>query len=177
MSKKRVITAESKQVKDQSLCWDCACATESGTCPWATEFKPVDGWWAKPQTIWYNASYKDGRRERVEIPSYLVIMCPLFRRDAFRGGLKPIEKHKPILDNASDVDIRHLAAAIIRQSVVDWERLGRGFISKLSIAEGATIKTDELIEFFNSAYFEALLSTVSNVQPDRVRDMLKIPTL
>lgn len=54
--------------KKPTLCWSCAKAGGGNVseCPWAREFKPVDGW---------NAIYND------ELDSYAVISCPLFERD------------------------------------------------------------------------------------------------
>ena len=63
-----------------SLCWDCANATRPDVCPWVEDFTPVDGWDAEP-TICH---------EHAEQPyeSYRVRNCPLFERDAIRGGVK-----------------------------------------------------------------------------------------
>ena len=178
MSKKREKAHGSKGVKDQSLCWDCACATRGSTCPWATESKPVKGWWAKPHTIWFMQTNADGSRQRVETESFTVIMCPLFRRDSWRGGTQkqynaPTGKN---LVGAEERDIRKLAASIVYRAVLDWQRLEKGSIKKLAIAEGATLKSDELIEFFNSTYFENLLGITSNRSANDVRDMLGVPT-
>lgn len=178
MSKKREKAHGFKGVKDQSLCWDCACATDSSRCPWATESKPVKGWWAKPHTIWFMQTNADGSRHRVETESYCVIMCPLFRRDAYRGGTqKPYNAPRGgALKGTLYRDVQKLAAAIIEQSIRDWKRLDNGSINKLEITEGMTIKSDELVEFFNSTYFENLLDTVSNRTADEVRSILGVPT-
>ena len=175
--RKQPISAESKQPKDQSICWDCAHSTEIGTCPWATEFKPVDGWWARPRKIRFVQTNSDGSKTQVISDSYTVIMCPLFCRDAFRAGVteNPNAPKKNIIKDATDTDIRALAAAIIRQSVVDWERLDHGRLAKIVTTENQTIKSDQLIEFFNSGYFEHLLSEVSGIHPSRFRKFLEIP--
>ena len=60
-----------------TCCWDCANATNpNNVCSWAWSLKPVEGWTAKPTTR--EGGYK----------SYLVIECPLFKRDAYAGGTK-----------------------------------------------------------------------------------------
>lgn len=175
--RKQPISAESKPPKDQSICWDCAHSTEVGTCPWATEYKPVDGWWAKPRKIKFTQTNSDGSRVKVISDSYTVMMCPLFLRDSYRAGLvhNPNAPKKSIVKDATDGDIRALAAAIIRQAVIDWERLSHGRFAKMVTTENQTIKSDQLIEFFNSGYFEHLLSEVSGVTPDKFRKLLEIP--
>ena len=62
-----------------TLCWDCAKATDPEACPWVGRFEPVPNWWAK-ETIINNTGTKT--------PSYLVIRCALFERDADNHGLK-----------------------------------------------------------------------------------------
>ena len=57
-----------KQTNDQ-LCWQCQKAT--GGCPWSDNFKPVEGWVAKPTII------KDSARD---IKTYKIKKCPLFIR-------------------------------------------------------------------------------------------------
>lgn len=57
--------------KKPTLCWDCANCT--GGCSWSTEFIPVKGWVATPT----HSQYFD---------SFIVESCPLFDRDAYRGG-------------------------------------------------------------------------------------------
>lgn len=64
------------KAKPPTLCWDCANAT-SPKCPWADRGEPVPGWDAKPTKIKFSGEKTD---------SYLVIKCPLFRRDAEGGG-------------------------------------------------------------------------------------------
>ena len=64
-------------VTQNSLCWDCANATnKSYACSWAWHLKPVEGWTAIPTK---KESGQNG---------FLVIECPLFERDAFGGGTK-----------------------------------------------------------------------------------------
>jgi hypothetical protein len=56
-----------------TLCWDCAKATAGSNCPWANEFKPVEGWDAK-KTERIEMVY--GKEKVIE--SYIVKKCPLF---------------------------------------------------------------------------------------------------
>lgn len=55
----------------ETLCWDCAKATDGNRCPWAYG-KEVDGWTVE-ETIIDN----EGNIAR----SYLVIACPLYEED------------------------------------------------------------------------------------------------
>ena len=56
-----------------TLCWDCANAV--GWCSWSKDFTPVEGW-----TMKYSTEHK----------ADIVTDCPLFIRDAKRGGLDRI---------------------------------------------------------------------------------------
>lgn len=62
---------ESHRATD-TLCWDCKKSTGGGDCPWANDFKPVDGWIAAPTKV------KQGRFPTTE--SFIVIKCPLFKK-------------------------------------------------------------------------------------------------
>ena len=70
--------------KDKStLCWDCANATNND-CPWVDRGEPVDGWWARHRRI------SSGWRP---YETFCVMRCPMFERDASRGGQTP---YKPL---------------------------------------------------------------------------------
>lgn len=65
-----------------TLCGDCFHADKGdhSQCPWAREFKPVDGWDAIPtKVLWYRKGDRDNSR-RVEEQSYCVLHCPMFKR-------------------------------------------------------------------------------------------------
>ena len=61
-----------------SLCWDCSKAV--GKCSWSKYFKPLKGWKiiSTKKEVYGGASYK----------SCIVLECPEFDRDAYKGGLK-----------------------------------------------------------------------------------------
>ena len=61
-----------------SLCWDCGRSVGENKCPWASCFKPIEGWRA------YKTKKACSGEDNY---SYLVVECPLFERDAVRGGL------------------------------------------------------------------------------------------
>lgn len=61
-----------KNTVSNTLCWDCKKATGGADCPWANEFKPVEGWDATPTKMKMN-----GTRS---VDSYDVHKCPLFER-------------------------------------------------------------------------------------------------
>lgn len=152
--------------KEHSLCWDCAHATD-GVCPWAERGEPVDGWWARSSRVRCGAKYIEYSK------SYVVIECPLFKRDAWRGGTKEdfAASHKvPIRDMR---DFRTLAALIIKQAVEDWIELEYGKITSLVSCHGR-VSAAELIEFFHSGYFEELLSLCTEQSPEKVRSVLRV---
>lgn len=85
--------------KEHTLCWDCGNATNDA-CPWVDAGMPVPGWWATPSKIKTCGVLSD---------SYRVIKCPLFVRDADKGGLVKVplkgerhngnsnhSKHRPV---------------------------------------------------------------------------------
>lgn len=165
-----------KVAKCQTLCWDCANSTDINACPWASEGKPVDGWWALPRKQKYRieATQFLPARTRIE-DTYCVIMCPLFKRDAYRAGLSPLKEEHTDINDASDLDLRRIAAAVITQAVLDWERLERGKFKKTITAEGSTVKAINLIEWFNSPEFAVMLSAVSHFTPKQIREKLEVP--
>ena len=64
------IAKELKEMESEQLCWRCRNAC--GGCSWSREFKPVEGWDAKPTII-------NGDGE--EIPSFEIKKCPMFIKD------------------------------------------------------------------------------------------------
>lgn len=72
--KERIVRSNSKP----TLCWSCKKATGGSDCPWANEFKPVEGWTATPERI------KDSSRKKNQSAKYMdsfhVYACPLFDR-------------------------------------------------------------------------------------------------
>ena len=65
-----------------TLCGECYHADKGNIskCPWAREFKPVDGWDATRTMILSRATTRGGQPRKVEQESYCVKTCPLFRR-------------------------------------------------------------------------------------------------
>lgn len=61
-----------------TLCWDCKKATAGSDCPWANEFKPVDGWTATPERL--RVASQTQSRPAVYTDSFTVHDCPLFER-------------------------------------------------------------------------------------------------
>lgn len=74
-----------KNPNTHTLCWDCALAT-SDKCPWADHGEPVDGWGARATKI----KHRHGTGDAVITDSFHVWRCPLFERDAERGGMKKV---------------------------------------------------------------------------------------
>lgn len=73
--KLRVVKNNSKQ----TLCWKCKKAAGGSDCPWANEFKPVEGWQAMPTIVQMTTQTK--QREALLQDSFRVHKCPLFERD------------------------------------------------------------------------------------------------
>ena len=65
--------------KKPTLCWDCERAIDNN-CPWVERAEPVDGWTAFKTVVRTNCQYLTD--------SYHVVACPMFKRDAERGGQK-----------------------------------------------------------------------------------------
>ena len=63
----------------ETLCWQCDRVYYRRGCPWADDFKPVDGWNAKKQI-----KKNSGRK----IVSYNVESCPLFIKTERKRGNK-----------------------------------------------------------------------------------------
>lgn len=68
-----------------TLCWDCKNATNND-CPWADHGEPVPGWGARATKI----KHRHGTGDAVITDSYHIWRCPLFERDAERGGMKKV---------------------------------------------------------------------------------------
>ena len=70
----RVVKNNSKP----TLCWSCKKATGGSDCPWANEFKPVEGWNATPERL--NVTSQSKNRPAKYTDSFQVHACPLFIR-------------------------------------------------------------------------------------------------
>lgn len=66
-----------------TLCWDCKNATNND-CPWADHGEPVPGWGARATKI----KHRHGTGDAVITDSYHIWRCPMFIRDAERGGMR-----------------------------------------------------------------------------------------
>ena len=77
-----------------TLCWDCANAC--GSCPWSSHpSRPVAGWTAIPTKIRLrgpNNKYGEDFDS-----SFIVLACPLFKRDAVMYGTKWTDKSNAIV--------------------------------------------------------------------------------
>lgn len=75
-----------ENTRNPTLCWTCVNSDkgDDSTCPWAREFKPVDGWSAKPTEVYVARSEDSGGRGKHD-NSFLVEKCPLFERDSRRN--------------------------------------------------------------------------------------------
>lgn len=161
--------------RGSTLCWDCTWATKAGHCPYMDDGEPVEGWWASENTI----TYRDRCRPDREFKSYNVIMCPKFFRNSWRSGLYPFDgrEERIRLKEDSAEEIKGLVAAIILRAVSDWKSLNNGQLKNSTANDGEMVYRFELIEFFNSKRFAAMLSLVAEHSPDQIREVLKVPSV
>ena len=148
-----------------SLCWDCAYATDPDACEWSGNAEPVPGWKAEQTTLRIT---KDD-----EIISYHVSMCPKFKRDSVAGGQEPCLMTKPHHITIDDKDARNIASAIVTQAVNDWINLDYGK-KPIFIKVKSTVERDEVLDFFFSNRFAALLSIFSQYTPRQIRRAIRI---
>jgi hypothetical protein len=149
---------------EQSLCWDCALATQPWKCEWADRFEPVPGWEAEK-------CYCGKKGYGYE--SYNVIACPKFKRDSYAGGLAkdPMCRKRIMLD---DPGVRELSEAIIERAVDDWRELMCGKLASTRTSDGKAVKRDELIRFFFSGEFASMLNSFSKYTPAQIRRFLDV---
>lgn len=136
-----------------SKCQSCKNALGKTACSWARNFTPVEGWRADPTVI--------SAGSVVEETSYCVYYCPNYER-----GNSDVEW--------GSGDYRRLLMDILYQAIADWKALNCGQIESLRY-KSEVIKSEELIHFFNSKYFEWLVRLTINVDPGEIRSALKIP--
>ena len=91
-----------------SLCWDCALAT-SAKCPWAESGQPVEGWKVR------NTKIRFSRGEITD--SYHVYRCPLFVRDAKKGGMEKVALGGETNDKGSSSNKHSVTDAVYRMAV------------------------------------------------------------
>lgn len=140
-----------------SKCGRCIhAAAGDNTCPWHTRFQPVEGWTAKPTVLHDNQPYKRDT-------SFDVQKCPLYERG------HP-ERHY------DDEGMSRLVIETMMQAVEDWKALGCGKADGLRYV-GQVVTREELIEFFNSPWFENMVMSCLSVRPSQIRAALKVPKL
>lgn len=84
--------------KKPTLCWDCERAIDNN-CPWVERAEPVDGWTAFKTLVRTNQQYLTD--------SFHVVACPMFKRDAERGGQKKYQsrlEYEPLGGEKNDKD-------------------------------------------------------------------------
>ena len=145
----------------QTLCWDCRNCTKPEICPWVRDYTPVPGWEARKTEI------------RTLGESYLVIDCPLFKRDAFHGGAEADTFGKKEHITIDNEDMVRIAEAIIERYVEDWKFLEYGELDGIRFC-GSKLKRDKIIGFFSSEWFADLLACFSDIDPMVILKKLKI---
>lgn len=149
-----------------TLCFECQKATDGNECPWVRDFTPVPGWWAHETRVAANSGYD----------SYHVVDCPLCKKDAYSGGNEWRLGHPQRKTRLGDDDVIEFAARTIEQAIDDWKTITYFKANDMRLVGQIVWKAD-LIEFFNSKWFERLLAAVTDVEPSIVRKALKIPHL
>ena len=115
MKKKRTFGA-----KPPTLCWDCALAT-SDKCPWADHGEPVPGWGARATKI----KHRHGTGDAVITDSFHVWRCPLFERDAAKGGREKVALGGETNDKKHGGNKHSSASAVYRMAITpDSGRVG-----------------------------------------------------
>ena len=115
MKKKRAFGA-----KPPTLCWDCALAT-SDKCPWADHGEPVPGWGARATKI----RHRHGTGDAVITNSFHVWRCPLFERDAAKGGREKVALGGETNDKKPGGNKPSSASAVYRMAITpDSGRVG-----------------------------------------------------
>lgn len=77
MSVKRTAGQKTKCGGKGTLCWQC----KRLDCSWMQSLTPVPGWEAKPDMIRQRqTNKKTGKVKITEVPSYMVINCPMFEK-------------------------------------------------------------------------------------------------
>ena len=151
---------------DFSLCWDCQNATDFFKCEWAAEGTPVPGWWAIPTTI-------KAPRGCAPTQSYHVVRCPKFKRGSVAGGQAECLLCGSKRIQIDQKDMQNIAEAIIETAINDWRALGFGK-KAVAFRYNYVIEREEVLEFFFSNRFEALLGTFSQRLPSQIRKYLFI---
>lgn len=145
-----------------TLCWDCAWSNGSGDCPWVDHQTPVEGWEAIPNHVAGHYGFD----------SFSVVKCPSFKRDSHNAGQSWQWGRPGKKTELSSGDAVKIASRIIDQAVQDWRDIKDTNNLRL---DGQVVWHEEVVEFFNSSWFERLLALASDLDPDKCRDSLKIP--
>ena len=109
-----------KNPNEHTLCWDCALAT-SDKCPWADHGEPVEGWGARATKI----KHRHGTGDAVITDSFHVWRCPLFERDAAKGGCEKVALGGETNDKKHGGNKPSSASAVYRMAITpDSGRVG-----------------------------------------------------
>lgn len=136
-----------------SICGTCVNALGETACEWATDFIPVKGWTATPTKISENQHYAE--------TSYCVMFCPKYKYG-----------HSKV--NYGGGDIKRIVLETLIQAVEDWKALDYGRIAEKKY-QGDVIRSEDLINFFNSRYFNYLVKHCTNYKPRQIRKALHVP--
>lgn len=82
-----------------------------------------------------------------------------------------------VYSSNEEAGIAELACCIIEQAVIDWQTLDYGNLNRtMGKSDTVMIYTDEVLEFFQSKWFEHLLSfALPHHSPQQIRKALRIP--
>ena len=101
-----------KNPNEYTLCWDCALAT-SDKCPWADHGETVEGWGARATKI----KHRHGTGDAVITDSFHVWRCPLFERDAAKGGREKVALGGETNDKKHGGNKPSSASAVYRMAI------------------------------------------------------------
>lgn len=118
--KKRKRKPPYRNQNEHTLCLDCALAT-SDKCPWADHGEPVEGWGARETKI----KHRHGTGDAVITNSFHVWRCPLFERDAAKGGREKVALGGETNDKKHGGNKPSSASAVYRMAITpDSGRVG-----------------------------------------------------
>ena len=124
--------------KSNTICWNCANATDRLSCEWVRNATPVQGWVAIKQKNW-------------EFESYNVISCPKFTKDV---------KVKRSAEMMTDETASAIVEAIVDRAIRDWKWADKVQRGVKRVWKESQIKPDAMKEnvekFFRGRWFKTI---------------------
>lgn len=81
----------------------------------------------------------------------------------------------PVFRTQEDFCWHELMCAVVEQAVLDWRDLDCGKVTAIMTGDGSVVKKKEVVEFFQSRWFDALVYNTLDFSPEQIRAALKVP--